>query len=400
MKNSFLPLTINATQMRQVNRSAILELVRQNSPIARSEVSRELGLSMPTIMRIMDEMIEEGLIRPTGEMAGETGRPRELLEYNKEGYTVIGIDLGGTKLYGAQANIGGEILQEVRLDQHNSSGEESFERVCNLIDTLLGSSTNPEQKVLGIAVGAPGVTHFHPGIVEWAPSLNWRDFPLKARIEERYQLPVVVENDVNLAALGEQWFGAGKGVQNMVLLSIGTGLGAGIIIDGMLYRGHNEGAGEAGYLLPGVHALDKRYDEFGAMEAIVSGSGIAEKAKNKLRLLKPEDQLENLTASDVFSAARNNEPWALEIVTETVDYLTMTIANTATLLNPELVVLGGGVSNSADLLLERIQKRIAGVVQHVPRIEISTLGAQATVMGAITLTVHTVKDYCVVRRMN
>jgi glucokinase len=385
--------------MRRVNRSVILEMVRQNSPIARSEISRELGLSMPTVMRIVDELIDEGLIRSTGEMAGKTGRPRELLEYNKEGYSVIGIDLGGTKLYGALANIGGEILQEVRLDQHNSSGEESFERVCNLIETLISSPGNHGQKILGIAVGAPGVTHFRPGIVEWAPSLNWRNFPLKTRLEERFDLPTVIENDVNLAVLGEQWFGAGKGVQNMVLLSIGTGLGAGIIIDGTIYRGHDEAAGEAGYLLPGILSLGKSYDQFGAMESIVSGTGIADRAKARIHTNIPGENHRNLTSTDVFDAARNKEEWALEIIGETVDYLSLVIANTATLINPELIVLGGGVSNSADLLLEPIQKRIEGVIQHIPRIEISTLGARATVMGAITLTVHTTKDYFVVRRM-
>jgi glucokinase len=390
---------IDSTHMRRVNRSVILELVRQRSPIARSEISRELGLSMPTVMRLVDELIEEGLIRSTGETAGKTGRPRELLEYNKEGYSVIGIDLGGTKLYGALANIGGEIQEEVRLDQHNTSGEESFERVCNLIESLIGSASNPGQRILGIAVGAPGVTHFRPGVVEWAPSLDWRNFPLKARLEERFHLPTVIENDVNLAVLGEQWFGAGKGVQNMVLLSIGTGLGAGLIIDGIIYRGHDEAAGEAGYLLPGIHALGKHYDQFGAMENIVSGTGIAERAKEKLARKIPEEILKTLTSSEVFDAARKKEEWAVQIVAETVDYLSLVIANTATLINPELIVLGGGVSNSADLLLEPIQKRIEGVIQHVPRIEVSTLGSQATVMGAITLTVHTTKDYFVVRRL-
>jgi glucokinase len=321
------------------------------------------------------------------------------LEYNKEGYSVIGVDLGGTKLYAAIANIGGEILEEVRLDQHNTSGEESFERVCNMIASLIGSANSPDQRILGIAVGAPGVTHVRSGIVEWAPSLNWRNFPLKTRLEERFHLPTVIENDVNLAVLGEQWFGAGKGVQNMVLLSIGTGLGAGLIIDGTIYRGHDESAGEAGYLLPGIHALGKQYDQFGAMESIVSGTGIAERGKARLSGQISDENLKSLNASDVFEAARKNENWALQIIAETVDYLSLVVANTATLINPELIVLGGGVSNSADLLLEPIQKRIEGVIQHLPRIEVSTLGAQATIMGAITLTVHTTKDYFVVRRL-
>ena len=235
--------------MKQVNRSAILEFIRQSNTTARSEISRLLELSMPTVIRIVDELIEDGLVRSTGETAGEAGRPRELLEYNKSGSTVIGIDLGGTKLYGALANIGGEILGEVHKKQHSSTGDESFTLVEEMIQSLIQLAGEKQQKLLGIAVGAPGVTHVKTGVVEWAPSLNWRDFSLKQRIADRFHLPVVVDNDVNLAVLGEQWFGAGRGVNNLLLLAIGTGMGAGLIIDGVIYRGHNEAAGEVGYFI-------------------------------------------------------------------------------------------------------------------------------------------------------
>jgi glucokinase len=399
MNSTFLPRTINARQMKQVNRSAILEFVRQSNTTARSEISRLLELSMPTVIRIVDELIEDGLVRSTGETAGEAGRPRELLEYNKSGSAVIGIDLGGTKLYGALANIGGEILGEVHKKQHSSTGDESFALVEEMIQSLIQLAGEKQQKLLGIAVGAPGVTHVKTGVVEWAPSLNWRDFPLKQRIADRFHLPVVVDNDVNLAVLGEQWFGAGRGVNNLLLLAIGTGMGAGLIIDGVIYRGHNEAAGEVGYFLPEVGALGKQYDQFGAMESIVSGTGIAERAKRLLNGIKLEDELNSLTASEVFDAARKGEAWAIQIVDETADYLSMVIADISTLLDPELIVLSGGVSNSTDLLIDPILKRLDGIIQHIPRFEVSALGAKATVMGAISLILHLTKDYYVVRRL-
>ena len=154
-----LPQTINATQMRQVNRSAILELIRQHSPIARSEISRKLHLSLPTVIRLVDELIEDALVRYTGETAGLAGRPRELLEFNKSGSAVIGIDLGGTKLYGALTNIGGEILGEVEKIHHGSSGEESYALVAEMIQSLIELARESQQKLLGVAVGAPGITH-------------------------------------------------------------------------------------------------------------------------------------------------------------------------------------------------------------------------------------------------
>ncbi len=394
-----LPKTINATQMKWVNRSAILELIRQYSPIARSEISRLLKLSMPTAMRIVDELIRDDLVRSTGETAGVAGRPRELLEYNKNGGAVIGIDLGGTKLYGALATIGGEILGDVIKQQHDSSGEKSFELVAEMIAILIKLATEKSIRLLGIAVGAPGITHVEQGIVEWAPSLSWRDFPLKKRLIDRFQLPVVVDNDVNLAVLGEQWFGAGRGVSNLVLLAIGTGMGAGLVVDGIIYRGHNESAGEVGYLLPDPGALNKRYDQFGAMESAISGLGIAERAKNLLKKTGSLDYDPSIDASEVFTAARNGKEWAVTVVDETVDLLCLTLANISTVLDPEVVILSGGVSNSYDLLIPPVLKKMDGVIQHIPRIEVSQLGSKATAMGAISLILHLTKDYYVVRRL-
>ena len=395
-----LPRTINATQMRQVNRSAILELIRQFSPIARSEISRLLELSLPTVIRIVDELIEGGLVRSTGETAGETGRPRELLEYNKNGGAVIGIDLGGTKLYGALANIGGAILGEVRKSQHRASGEDSFTLVTEMIQALIRQADETGQKLFGVAVGAPGITHVKDGVVEWAPSLNWRNFPLKQRLSERFHLPVVVDNDVNLAVLGEQWFGTGQGIQNLVLLAIGTGMGAGLVIDGVIYRGHHEAAGEVGYLLPDVSALGRRYDQFGAMENIVSGNGIAERAMRLLNASRPAAEVEAITASDVFDLARQDEPWATQIVQETADYLSLVIADISTLLDPELIIISGGVSASLTQLIPLILERLDGVIQYIPRVEVSTLGAKATVMGAISLILHLTNNYYLVKRLS
>jgi glucokinase len=399
MTQDFSLRTIDATQMRQVNRSAILELVRQSSPIARSEICKLLGLSMPTVIRIVDELIDDGLVELTGETAGKTGRPRQLLRYNHNGGLVIGIDLGGTSLYGALANIGGEVLGELYTSQGGLSAEENFSLVVQMIQSLVEMSIQQKQTLLGVAIGVPGVTQAGLGVVEWAPSLNWRKFGLKNRITECFQLPVVVDNDVNLAVLGELWFGVGRGLRNLVLLSIGTGVGAGIVIDGMLYRGQNSASGEVGYFIPGIEALGQRYEQFGAMEEIISDIGLVNRARPLLSSLWPEMDLGSLTAGDIISSARRDEPWAKQLMDETADYLGMVVANIATLLDPDLIILGGGISSSADLLIPRILSRIEGVIQHIPRLEASSLGARATVMGAISTVLHLTKEYYVVRRL-
>jgi len=248
----------------------------------------------------------------------------------------------------------------------------------------------------GIGVGAPGVTLSGPGVVVWAPGLGWRDLPLKRLLTERFGLPVCVENDLNAAALGEYGFGVARGTPNLVCLSIGTGIGAGILIAGKLYRGHNQGAGEVGYLLPDPGYLGRRYDEFGALEGAASGPGIAARAQ---RLLAAEGHAlagQPLTAEDVFRLAREGEAWAQRIVGETVDYLSQAIAAISALLDPEAIVLGGGVARSADLLIEPIRVRLDGVVPFVPRILASDLGPQAVVLGAIMLVLDATTGYVLI----
>jgi len=385
--------TITSAEMRSVNRSAVLDFIRRNNPVARSIIAHDLQLSLPTVMRIVDELIAHGWVRPTGAKEWSSSRRRDLLEYHKEGHAVIGVDLGGTKMFGALANIGGEIIGEQTINGHGTSGERSYAMLEKMIHDLMRAPRPRGQKIRGIAVGVPGVTHAPVGIVEWAPSLNWRDYPLKQKLEKHFRLPCLVDNDVNLAALGEQWFGAGDGAHNIVLIAIGTGVGAGLIVDGVLYRGHHNAAGEVGFLLSKRADLDQQYAKFGALESVISGTGIAERAQRARRLRAP------LTAPDVFEAYRRREAWSIPLVNETVDYLSMAIVNVSTLLDPELIILGGGVSESADVLLPAVQARIQNILPTTPTLKVSTLGRRAAVMGGIAQIVHSTSDFFVARKL-
>ena len=393
-------LTITSSAMRDINRSAILEIIRRESPISRTAITQKLGVSLPTVMRIVEGLIEEGFVRPHGDSEWSGGRRRSLLEFNADGFVVLGIDMGGTKMYGAISDLGGKLLDEVNIGRHGTSGEESFSCLVTVIDTLLASPSLQGRRVRGIGVGAPGVTLHQEGIVKLAYSLHWKDFPLKARLAERYDFPITVDNDVNLAALGELWFGAGQNTQNMVLVAIGTGIGAGIIIDGALYRGASEASGEIGNMVPGREFLGKDYRDFGALESVASGTGIAERARAVLRSERDPAELENLVSEDVFEAARHGQQWAWNIIYETVDYLAVAIANLATSFDPELIVLGGGVSQSADLLIEPILKRIKESLPTPPKLVVSSLGLRAAVMGAITNILHNTSNFYIVHKLS
>jgi predicted NBD/HSP70 family sugar kinase len=398
--NPAYPLTITASAMRDINRSAVLEIIRRLSPISRSTISERLNVSLPTVMRIVDDLIEEGLVRAHGESEWSGGRRRALIEYNASGFVVLGVDLGDTKMYGALSDLGGNVIAELNLGRHGTSGENGYQRLVELIDTLLSSPALEGRKVRGIGVGAPGITLHQEGIVKWAAPLEWQDFPLKSRLSARYNLPITVDNDVNLAAMGELWFGVGQNTRNMVVVSIGAGIGAGIIIDGALYRGSNEASGEIGSMLPGREFLGKDFSEFGALETMASGIGITERAKEVLKSQRDPSTLTNLWAGDVFLAARQGQDWARIIVDETVDYLAVAVANLAVSFDPEMIVLGGSVTHAADLFIEPILQRLQGCIPLIPELVVSTLGRRAVAMGAITNILYSTSDYYVVRKMS
>ena len=393
-------ITITAADMREINRSAILEIIRRESPIARSAIAERLDVSLPTVMRIVDELIEEGYVRPHGSTEWSGGRRRPLLEFNAESFVVIGVDMGGTKFYGAISDFGGKIIDEIDMGRHRTSSDGNYERLIELIDTLLASPKLGERRVRGIGVGAPGITLHKEGIVKWAYSLNWRDFPLKARLTEHYGLPITVDNDVNLAAMGELWFGEGQNIQNMILIVSGAGIGAGIILDGALYRGGSEASGEIGHFIPGRNFLGKNYQDFGALEGVASGTGIVERARASLKSRRAAKELELLTADDVFLAARQGQAWAKSIIDETVDYFAIAVANLAVSFDPQLIVLGGSVSPFADLLIKPILGRLEGAIPTPPKLVISKLGLRAGVMGAITNVLHNTSNFYVVHKLS
>ena len=391
--------TLTSTLMRSINRSAILDLIRKKSPITRAKIARELSVSLPTVMRIVDTLVEEDLVRYVGNNPSSGGRPASLLEYNGQAYAVIGIDLGGTKMYGAVADLSGNIQHEISIPTNSNGAEQNLELLISLIQKLLDVPRPDGQMIRGIGLGLPGVTLSREGIVTWVPSLGWRDMPIKSILEERFGNSVFIENDVNLIALGEQNFGAGKGVHNLVCVAVGTGIGAGIIINQSLYRGFNQASGEIGYLLPDVNALGRNYDEFGALENLTSGLGVARRAREYFVANNIPLPDEELTAEDVFSAARDGKIWAQKITQDTIDLLSMTIANISALLNPEMIILSGGVIRSADMLIEPIRQRIQGTIPFLPRIEVSVLGSRAAVMGAIVMVLSGTSERYIVERI-
>jgi glucokinase len=298
--------------------------------------------------------------------------------------TVVSIDMGGTKIYGAVNNLDGTALHELRVPTYPQNGARELDQLTHVIGSLISEAKRNNLDLLGIGVGVPGMTA--NGHVLVSPALGWKDMPLENILSERFGLHAMIENDVNLAALGEYGFGAGRGTSSMICIAIGTGIGSGIVIDGKLYRGHKASAGEIGYMIPGLDFMSETYsDEFGALERLASGTGMIRRARQALHDAGNTALAGTITGEQVVEAAVQGEVWAKRVVDDTVDYLTLALTNVSAVLDPEVIVLSGGVMALSDLFVEPITRRMQRLIPFIPRIVGSSLGARATTLGATVL---------------
>jgi len=253
--------------------------------------------------------------------------------------------------------------------------------------------------IIGIGIGAPGPLDIKKGIINFAPNLpGWRDVPLRKVLEDEFKKKVVLENDANAAAWGERCYGAGLGVNNLVCFTLGTGIGGGIIIDGKIYHGNNYGAGELGHMTVNKDGPLCNCGNYGCLEAYSSAIGIKNRIKNRIQEgIKSEflnfdgdDQLfKSLRLKSIFEAARKGDSLTSDIVEEAISYLGIAIANMANILNPEMVILVGGITNEGDKLLiplrKEVKKRAFYSNYKSLKIVIGKLAGNAGVLGAAAL---------------
>jgi len=213
--------------------------------------------------------------------------------------------------------------------------------------------------------------------------VKMNNFPLRDRLITEFNCLVCVDNDLKQASLGEAWFGLGKEYSNVVLLAIGTGIAASMVIDGNVLRGAHSRLGELGWMIPGPSFLGREYYGFGALETESSGPGILNRAKKILRETQSEVSVDELTSESVFDAAQLGQEWAERCIDETSEYLAILIANIMAFYDPDIIILSGGVSKSSEMLLPKIQKLIEGCVLTKPHIQTSILLYKANILGAI-----------------
>lgn len=382
----------NTADVRRHNMTTLLGLIESRGPISRAELSRISGLSQPTVSGAIDGLLKSKLVHAIGEGDSTGGRRPLLLAYNPRVGYVIGVDLGGTNLKLGITDLAGEIIH--RIDEptprENASQGSVMRAIFAAVERLVEESGVNWRSIVGIGVGAPGVTDPDTGLVALAPAVGWERTPVKRLLSERFGLPCVVDNDVNAAALAEMVFGSGPKLGDFVFVAIGTGIGAGIVIDGKIHRGRHCAAGEVGYLVIDYNWDPASVRDFGCFESMAAAPAIAKKAASVIPSLGGENGPKDVET--VFNLARSGNEGALKVVAEIAGYIGLALANLAVILDPDAIVLGGGVSRAGDVLVELVKQKLEQVSPIVPDIYVSSLGADAGMLGAAALAIAAAKE--------
>jgi predicted NBD/HSP70 family sugar kinase len=365
----------------------VLEFVRRMGPVSRAQIARDSDLSKPTVSQALASLLEAGLVREAGRSTGGRGPAALLYELNPRAGWVVGIDVGRYWLRAAIADLTGEIA--ARRDQRAKvrSASTLIRQIGEVAHGLAAEVGLRWRQVTFAVAGSPGVFEPDRGQVALAHSLpGWGRQGLVEAVQEELGTRLAVENDVNLAALGEQWHGLGKGVPNYAYLHLGTGVGVGLVLNGELFRGSTGAAGEVGYLpLSGTDPTGPEGRRRGALDTAASATGVVAAAR-RAGLRQP------LTAKQVFAAAREGDAKALKVVADEAERIALTIAAISSVVDPELVILGGGIGSNGDLLLDPVEQHLRRLSPFHPRIEISALREEATLHGAVWMALQAAQD--------
>src|SRR5947207_4124631 len=359
--------------LKNLNERTVLEAIRTGAPISRAQISRQAGISKPTVSLALESLLTAGLVREAANDPAGPSYGALFFEPVPEAALVLGLDLGARFLRGAICDLTGDIRARQDVEVEAVEGDHLLDAIASLEAALVGASGLSGELVDNVVIGVPGVVETTTGRVTLAtnvPGLEDRDF--RAEAEQRLGHPVTLENDTNLAAVGEQWAGIARGVDDFVFISIGTGLGSGVVLRGEIHRGHNGAAGELDYTRAGHDDFDPCASALSSLAAELAAE------RNGETSLKPP-----YGARTVFGAARQGDPVARAIVGEEARRIAKHITPVAAVADVGLVVLGGGVGANADLLLEPVRSLLAEWLPYPPRVEVSSLGEAAVLTGAL-----------------
>lgn len=389
MKRSTLPTSksrMRASGMRRLNSALLLEIIRERGPVSRAELARLSGLTKPTVSSQVADLMERGIVVEDG--AGEPdargGKPPTMLRFDAEAGLLIAAEIGSATVRVWLADLDGRPVDFETLSITPELGAgHVLDVLCAGVQSVLNRARGDKRDLLCISVAAPGRVDARTGMVLEAGNVfHWRNVDVGGRVASRFGVKTVVENDVNLAALGEMHSGLAVGVENFVLIRLGTGIGAGLVLGGRLYQGTHWAAGEIAHMVLDRASAAESVTDRGLLESAIGSDRVREKVRTARAGEAPDSALLQSAdlAGELGEALRRNDAVAARVVDEVAAQLSITVADLAAAIDPELIVLAGDLFG---LVADRIRELVGRVIPWPMRIELSALGADAALMGAV-----------------
>jgi glucokinase-like ROK family protein len=348
--------------IKRINQMAILRFVQQNEPSSRYDIARACGVSNSTVSTLIAELMEIGIIKTVGEGPSIGGRRPVVLGINEEAGHVIAVDVGSTTITCGRVDLHAKIHDKLTIRASKIPAKSlaaTVELVQKVYQQAMAQDSPP---ILGVGVATAGYVRPSTGLVVSASNLGWRDVDLGREIQAVTGLPTLVGNNANAAALGELYYGAGAGVANFIYVAIGNGIGAGLVLDGQLYLGARNGAGELGHTAVAPDGPPCSCGRVGCLESLASGRAIELMARTSLTDTQPpgaaRPRKARITAEVVFRRAQAGDPAAAGIVDTALNYLAIGIGNMVNLINPDQVIIGGGITRSGNYFMEQFLPKI------------------------------------------
>jgi predicted NBD/HSP70 family sugar kinase len=378
--------TADAAGMRTQNSTLVLKLIWRERQISRADIARQTGLSPSTVSAIVGELDRAGLVREIGAGASRGGRRPVLVGFRDDAYALVGVELGATHVSAVLTDLRGNV--RAFRDTHVAVRDDpdgALATVRDLVDDCLTTERVSRRRVVGVGVAVPSPVHpQRPGKLSPLILPAWRDHDLQAELGRAFDLPVYVDNDANLGALSERFWGAGAGGEDLAFIKVATGIGSGHIINGELYRGAGGTAGEIGHIAIDPNGPPCVCGLRGCLATLIGAEALLTRARKMWGKRK-----RNPTIADIVTGVRAGDPVAKELVDEVGHYLGIVVAGLLNLLNPAVVVLGGEITSVGDLLLDplraSIRARALSTSVAETRIVSSRLGERSIAVGAATM---------------
>lgn len=379
--------TWNQQEVKKENKFLVMQKLIDSSPISRAEIANTTGLNKGTVSSLVNELLEDELIYESGEGQSSGGRRPVMLIFNQIAGYSIGIDIGVNYLLGLLTDLQGNICHEKKVRFSDLTYEQIKMKVFEVIDFLKAVAPPSPYGVIGIGIGVPGTVN-NSGEILLAPNLGWKNAHLKEVIQERYQVPVIIENEANAGAYGEKHFGTGTNSNNIVYISIGIGIGVGLILNGNLYKGSNGFSGELGHMTIEANGIQCRCGSEGCWERYASEKSLLKSAQQLG--VKPGADKE-LSLEHLLLLAENGDKEVIKLFEEIGDYLGIGVKNIINIFNPEQVIIGNRISLAEKWLKGPLDNRINQTIwfnQENTKINFLKQATHSTALGVAAFSIE------------